>query len=90
MDPERPKRITQGQIIEELLATIGKSGGEHSTIEISDRNAKSIPQISVSVRTDPERQPDPLAAARETLAIYLELRAALPLPAAPEANGDAT
>lgn len=87
METERPKRISHSQIIEELLATIGKGGGEHSTIEISDRNAKTVPQITISLRTDPERLPDPRDAARETLAIYLELRAALPLPATPEPNG---
>src|SRR5207237_1179050 len=47
---EKPRRLTQAEIVERLLHALNRGGQEHSTIELS-RNAKGDTQIRVSVRT---------------------------------------
>jgi hypothetical protein len=47
---ERPRRITQSEIVERLLHALSRGGQDHDTIELV-RNAKGDTQIKVSVRT---------------------------------------
>jgi hypothetical protein len=47
---DRPRRLSQSQIVERLLHALNRGGQDHSTIELS-RNAKGDTQIRVSVRT---------------------------------------
>jgi hypothetical protein len=47
---DKPRRLTQSQIVERLLHALNRGGQDHSTIELS-RNAKGDTQIRVSVRT---------------------------------------
>lgn len=47
---DRPRRISQSEIVERLLHALGRGGQEHDSIELS-RNAKGDTQIRVSVRT---------------------------------------
>lgn len=47
---DRPRRLTQSEIVDRLLHALNRGGQEHSTIELV-RNAKGDTQIKVSVRT---------------------------------------
>jgi hypothetical protein len=47
---DKPRRLTQSEIVERLLHALNRGGQDHSTIELS-RNAKGDTQIRVSVRT---------------------------------------
>lgn len=47
---DKPRRLSQSQIVERLLHALNRGGQEHSTIELN-RNAKGDTQIRVSVRT---------------------------------------
>jgi len=47
---DKPRRISQSEIVERLLHALSRGGSEHSSIELV-RNAKGDVQIKVSVRT---------------------------------------
>ena len=47
---DKPRRLSQSEIVERLLHALNRGGQDHSTIELS-RNAKGDTQIRVSVRT---------------------------------------
>jgi hypothetical protein len=47
---DKPRRISQSEIVERLLHALARGGQEHSSIELV-RNAKGDVQIKVSVRT---------------------------------------
>lgn len=47
---DKPRRLSQSQIVERLLHALNRGGQDHSTIELA-RNAKGDTQIRVSVRT---------------------------------------
>ena len=75
---DRPRRLSQSEIVERLLHALNRGGQDHSTIELS-RNAKGDTQIRVSVRTgegDVETVEDALMKAQEQ---YDHLRELYPL-----------
>jgi hypothetical protein len=50
---DKPRRLSQSEIVERLLHALNRGGQEHSSVELT-RNAKGDTQIRVSVRTGDE------------------------------------
>lgn len=73
--PERPKRLTLSQIVEQLLA---RGGGERSSVTLV-RNATGETQIEVKVRTGDDGELATVEdAERKAAEVYERLRAAYP------------
>jgi hypothetical protein len=79
-EPEdKPRRVTNAEVLRAFLVQMQNRGGEHSTIRLA-RNAKGDTQIEVSVRTgespEVETVEDAAAKARE---VYEALRMLYPM-----------
>lgn len=74
-------RISRAEILRGLLAAVGKTGGEHSTVKIG-RNASGQATFEVSVRTgDTAAIATAADAAAEATRLYRELDEVLPFVA---------
>lgn len=73
------RSLTRAEIMRGLLAAIGKTGGEHSTVKLT-RNAKGDTQIEVSVRTGDTPGVETAAdASAEAVRLYDNLRELYPM-----------
>ena len=72
---ERPRRLTQSEIIQQLLA---KGSSEHHSISLS-RNAKGETQIEVVIRSGGDDAPTATDAEQLATGIYDRLRAKYPM-----------
>ncbi len=79
MSTPAPRRVTLSHVVEELLASLHKSAGEHSSVRLS-RNAKGDTQIEVVVRTGEEAGLETIeSAVAKAREVYDGLRSAYPM-----------
>lgn len=70
---ERPRRLTQSQIIEAQIHALSRGSGDHSSVELS-RNARGDTQIRVAVRTgESDEVQTPRQAVEHAAQLYDEL-----------------
>jgi hypothetical protein len=75
---DKPRRLSQSEIVERLLHALNRGGQEHSSIELT-RNAKGDTQIRVSVRTGDEGVETVEAARAKATEQYDHLRELYPM-----------
>jgi len=71
-DPERPKRVTQSEVLRALLNRGATATGERGSVEIS-RNAQGKPQYKITVHDD-----DPERAMQRAVELHTALALVLP------------
>lgn len=75
---EPRRRLTLSQTVEQLIAALARTAGEHSTVKLT-RNARGDTQIEVSVRTGEGSIETVDEASSKARAIYDELAVLYPI-----------
>jgi hypothetical protein len=78
-EPEKPKRMTMGRVVEQLLESRGRGGAKSAAVTIG-RSARGIVTWEITATADPdelEQLDDALAAA---IAAHDQLAGAYPMP----------